>query len=83
MEQYFIERDLREQRDLNDNPIRLSQTTTTVSVNPTFWNGVKIFGTRVRLVLIESWRAEPVGVVFVSVLTTLITIIAIAKLLGL
>jgi hypothetical protein len=83
MEQYFIERDLREQRDLNDNPIRLFQTTTTVSVNPTFWNGVKIFGTRVRLVLIESWRAEPVGVVFVSVLTTLITIIGIAKILSL
>lgn len=78
-----ILRRIGEQRDLNDNPIRLFQTTTTVTVNPTFWSKVKIFGASVRLVLIESWRAEPIGVVFVSVLTTLITIVAIAKLMGL
>ncbi len=69
--------------DLNDNPIKLFNTTTTVTVNPTFWSKVKIFGTSVKLVLIESWRAEPIGIVFVGILTTLITIIAIAKLLGL
>jgi hypothetical protein len=69
-------------RDLNDNPIRLFQTTTTVTVNPTFWNKIKIFGTRVKLVLIESWRAEPVGVVVVSTLLTLVTIIGIAKILS-
>jgi hypothetical protein len=70
-------------RDLNDNPIRLFQTTTTVSVNPTLWNRFKIFGTSVRLVLIESWRAEPIGVVVASVLLTLVTIIGIAKILSL
>ena len=69
-------------RDLNDNPIRLFQTTTTVTVNPTFWNRIKIFGTRVKLVLIESWRVEPVGVVVVSTLLTLVTIIGIAKILS-
>ena len=83
MEQYFIERDLREQRDLNDNPIRLFNTTTTVTVNPTFWSKIKIFGMRIKLVLIESWRMEPVGVVVAGVLTTIVTIISIAKLIGL
>jgi hypothetical protein len=80
MERYFIERGFRnnltEQRDLNDNPIRLFQTTSVTTVKETFW-------TKFKDVMRESWRAEPVGVVFVSVLTTLITIVAIAKLLGL
>jgi hypothetical protein len=85
MEQYFYERGLREQRDLIniDNQRGFFQPTTVTKVNPTFWNKVKIFGTRVKLVLIESWRAEPIGIIFVGILTTLITIIAIAKLLGL
>lgn len=45
-------------------------------VKETFW-------TKFKDVMKESWRAEPVGVVFVGVLTTLITIVAIAKLIGL
>jgi hypothetical protein len=69
-------------RDLNDNPIRLFQATTTVTVNPTLWTKVKIFGTGVKLVLIETWRMEPIGVVVVSILLTMITIIGIAKILS-
>ena len=69
-------------RDLNDNPIRLFQTTTTVTVNPTFWTKVKIFGNGVKLVLKETWRSDPFGVVFVSTLTTILTIIGIAKILS-
>jgi hypothetical protein len=69
-------------RDLNDNPIRLFQATTTVTVNPTLWTKVKIFGTGVKLVLIESWRVEPIGVVIVSILLTMVTIIGIAKILS-
>jgi hypothetical protein len=69
-------------RYLNDNPIRLSQATTVITVNPTFWTKVKIFGTRVNLVLIESWRMEPIGVVVVSILLTMVTIIGIAKILS-
>ena len=65
-----------------DERIRLFQATTTITVNPTLWTKVKIFGTRVKLVLIETWRAEPIGVVFVSALTTIVTIIGIAKLFG-
>jgi hypothetical protein len=69
-------------RDLNDNPIRLFQATTTVTVNPTLWTKVKIFGTGVKLVLIESWRVEPIGVVIISILATLVTFIGIAKILS-
>jgi hypothetical protein len=65
-----------------DERIRLFQATTTVTVNPTLWTKVKIFGTGVKLVLIETWRVEPIGVVFVSALTTIITIIGIAKILS-
>jgi hypothetical protein len=45
-------------------------------VKETFW-------TKFKDVMRESWRAEPIGVIFVSVLTTLIVIVGIAKLLGL
>jgi hypothetical protein len=65
-----------------DERIRLFQATTTITVNPTLWTKVKIFGTGVKLVLIETWRVEPIGVVFVSTLTTIITIIGIAKILS-
>lgn len=69
-------------RDLNDNPLRLFQSTRTVTVNPTLWTKIKIFGTGVKLVLIESWRVEPIGVVVVSILLTMVTIIGIAKILS-
>jgi len=73
---------INDSRDLNDNPIRLFQATTTVTVNPTLWTKIKIFGTRVKLVLIEIWKLEPIGVVVVSILATLVTIIGIAKILS-
>jgi hypothetical protein len=62
--------------------LRLFQATTTVSVNPTLWTKVKIFGTDVKLVLIETWRINPIGVVVVSILATILTIIGIAKILS-
>lgn len=71
-----IIRRINEARDLNDNPIRLFQTTTVTKVKETFW-------TKFKDVMRESWRAEPIGVIFVSVLATLIVIVGIAKLLGL
>ena len=69
-------------RNLNDNPIRLFQATTVTTVNPTLWTKVKIFGTGVKLVLIETWRVEPIGVVVMSILATLVTIIGISKILS-
>jgi hypothetical protein len=87
-QQYNLNRDTaaeqgeRLHRDLNDNPIRLFQATATVTVNPTLWTKVKIFGTRVNLVLIETWKLEPIGVVVVSILLTMVTITGIAKILS-
>ncbi len=92
MERYFYDRNLRhdrlteerradvtrwinEGRDLNDNPIRLFNTTTVTKVNPKWWMKIKI-------VLQESWLYDPIGLVVVSALTTIVTIIGIAKLLN-
>ena len=55
--------------------IRLFQTTTVTTVNPKWWMKIKI-------VLQESWLYNPIGVVFVSILVTIVTIMGIAKLFG-
>jgi hypothetical protein len=65
-----------------DNQIRLFQATTTVTVNPTLWTKVKIFGTRVKLVLIETWKLEPIGVVVMTLLVSVVTFIGVMKLFG-
>jgi hypothetical protein len=41
-----------------------------------------MFGTGVKLVLKESWRSDPIGIVVMSTLLTLVTIIGIAKILS-
>ena len=88
-EQYNLNRDMfaqqeieRRQRIDNDNQIRLFQATTTITVNPTLWTKVKIFGTRVKLVLIETWKLEPIGVVVVTLLVSVVTFIGVMKLFG-
>jgi hypothetical protein len=88
-EQYNLSRDMfahqeivRRRRIDNDEQIRLFQATRVTTVNPTLWTRVKMFGAAVKLILIESWRVEPIGVVVVSILSTLVTIIGIAKLFG-
>jgi len=80
MERYFIERELSnltEQRDLinTDNQRGFFQPITVTKVNPKWWMKIKI-------VLQESWLYDPIGVVVVSALTTIVTIIGIAKLLN-
>ena len=55
--------------------IRLFQTTTVTTVNPKWWMKIKI-------VLQESWLYNPIGVVFLSILATIVTIMGIAKLFG-
>jgi hypothetical protein len=69
-------------RQIENQQIRLFQATTTLSVNPTLWTRVKMFGAAVKLILIESWRADPFGVIFVTCLTSVITFIGIMKLFG-
>jgi hypothetical protein len=65
-----------------DEQIRLFQATTTVTVNPTLWTKVKIFGTRVKLFFKECFQQEPIGLIFVSLLMCVISFIGIMKLFG-
>jgi hypothetical protein len=65
-----------------DEQIRLFQATTTVTVNPTLWTKVKIFGTGVKLVLKETWKSDPMGVIVMTCLVSVVTFIGIAKLFG-
>ena len=86
-EQYLLNRDmLIEQERIRrleminhsretDNQIRLYQATRVTTVNPKWWMKIKI-------VLQESWLYDPVGVVVMTLLTSLVTFIGIAKLFG-
>jgi len=65
-----------------DEQIRLFQATTTVTVNPTLWTKIKIFGTQVKLFFKECWQYEPIGLIFVTLLTSVVAFIGIMKLLG-
>jgi hypothetical protein len=65
-----------------DNQIRLFQATRVTTVNPTPWTKVKIFGTQVKLLFSETWRYDPIGVVVVTLLTSIVTFIGIMKLFG-
>jgi hypothetical protein len=78
MERYFEERI----SQIENQQLRLFQATTTITVNPTFWTKVKIFGTRFKLILTETWRVEPVGIIFVTLLSSVLVFIGIMKLFG-
>jgi hypothetical protein len=65
-----------------DEQIRLFQATTTITVNPTLWSKIKIFGTGVKLSLMSTWKSEPIGVIYMTLLMCLITFIGIMKLFG-
>ena len=88
-EQYNLNRDMfaqqeivRRQRIDNDNQIRLFQATTTVTVNPTLWTKIKIFGTGVKLVLKATWKSDPMGLIVITLLSCVVTFIGIMKLFG-
>jgi hypothetical protein len=65
-----------------DEQIRLFQATTTITVNPTLRTKVKIFGTQVKLFFKECWRYEPIGLIVVTFLSSVLIFIGIAKLFG-
>ena len=65
-----------------DNQIRLYQATRVTTVNPTFKTKLKIFGTQVKLLFTETWRSDPIGVVVVTLLASIVTFIGIMKLFG-
>ena len=88
-QQYNLNRDMlaqqeivRRQRIETDERIRLFQATTTITVNPTLWTKLKIFGTGVKLALMATWKSEPIGVIYMTLLACLITFIGIIKLFG-
>jgi len=88
-EQYNLNRDMfaqqeivRRQRIDNDNQIRLFQATTTITVNPTLWTKIKIFGTGVKLVLKATWKSDPMGLIVITLLSCVVTFIGIMKLFG-
>jgi hypothetical protein len=67
---------------IEEQQLRLFQATTTVTVNPTLWTKIKIFGTQVKLFFKECWQYEPIGLIFVTLLTSVVGFIGIMKLLG-
>ena len=88
-EQYNLNRDMfaqqeivRRQRIETDEQIRLFQATTTITVNPTLWTKVKMFGTGVKLVLKATWNSDPIGVIVVTLLSSVVIFIGIMKLFG-
>ena len=58
-----------------DNQIRLYQATRVTKVNPKWWMKIKI-------VFQETWLSDPVGVVVMTTLATIVTFIGIMKLFG-
>jgi hypothetical protein len=71
-----IIRRINEQRDLNDNPIRLFQTTTVTKVNPKWWMKIKMFFQE------ANFNGEIVGIIFIAGSLTIAAILTISKLLN-
>jgi hypothetical protein len=65
-----------------DNLFRLYQTIRVTTINPTPWTKFKIFGTKLKLVLTATWKSDPIGVIVITLLTTIITFIGIMELFG-
>ena len=58
-----------------DNDVRLYQTTRVTTVNPKWWMKIKI-------AFQETWLSDPIGVVVITLLASVVTFIGIAKLFG-
>ena len=58
-----------------DNKIRLYQATSVTTVNPKWWMKIKI-------AFQETWLSDPIGVVVITTLATIVTFIGIMKLFG-
>jgi len=64
-------------RDLNDNPIRLFQTTSVTTVKPKWWMKVKMFFQNLLL-----YSDQVVGIAVIATIITFIVILVISKLLN-
>ena len=81
-EQYNLNRNMFTQQEIvrrrrieTDNDIRLYQATRVTTVNPKWWMKIKI-------AFQETWLSDPIGVVVVNILVTIVTFISIMKLFG-
>ena len=84
-EQYMLNRDMMIEQERirrltmvnhsreTDNQIRLYQATRVTTVNPKWWMKIKI-------VFQETWLSDPIGVVVMTLLVSVVTFIGIAKL---
>ena len=82
MERYFAEHISQRLNTIENQQLRLFQATSTITVNPTLWTKIKIFGTGVKLVLKETWKSDPMGVIVMTCLVSVVTFIGIMKLFG-
>ena len=77
-----ILRRINEQRDLNDNPIRLFQTTTVTKVNPKWWMKIKMFFQEMKIKMYIQDNSEMFGVMFFAMAVTICFGLMIAKILN-
>jgi hypothetical protein len=76
LNQEEVIRRINEGRDLNDNPIRLFQTTSVTTVNPKWWMKIKMFFQE------ANFNGEIVGIIFIAGSLTIAAILTISKLLN-
>lgn len=62
--------------------LSLFGATSTITVKPTFWTKVKMFGTKVKLFFKECFKQEPLGLIVATLLMCLVSLIGIMKLFG-
>ncbi len=67
-------------RDLNDNPIRLFNTTTVTKVNPKWWMKIKMFFQKINFYI--EFNSEIVGTIVIAGSLTIGVILVISKILN-
>jgi hypothetical protein len=77
-----ITRRINEQRDLNDNPIRLFQTTTVTKVNPKWWMKIKMFFQEMKIKMYIQDNQDMFGVIFFAASVTICFGLIIGKILN-
>jgi hypothetical protein len=77
-----ILRRINEQRDLNDNPIRLFQTTTVTKVNPKWWMKIKMFFQEMKIKMYIQDNQDMFGVIFFAASVTICFGLIIGKILN-
>ncbi len=75
-----IIRRINEQRDLNDNPVRLFNTTTVTKVNPKWWMKIKMFFQKINFYI--EFNSEIVGTIVIAGSLTIGAILVISKILN-